>query len=645
MYGGLPYAGAPFAGALTSEADIPDDGNIYTAVEVAFTTTPLDPSPAFVDIGGDCRWWDTVRGRSGELERFQPGRATMVLSNRDRQYDSHNVDGPWYGYLKPNRRVRIRETVNGVTYTQYDGYVDRWQLDYPDVGKDATATVTATDLFKILARTDLPTSVYRKEVEADAPEFWWKLDEQLEVAIGQDVALNSGTVGTAGNGTYVGAVYPGSDRIVVNDPGTSLEQANSNVTPGVPVSGVDYPASQLNFFEKFNNPDPFTIELWCRPQEDQSFGLLLFNQATTPGSSQFYLYWFSGVGNTGRFSVTAGAESPNTPVSSAPPGLIYHVVAVFTPNGVNQDVSIYVNGVLAAGPTTFTGTLNTGTITTAAIGRSTSTTGFNWTGRLAQVAVYFQSLSSTRIATHYAAGSSPWQGDTGDVRLGRLADIVGIPAAMRSFDVGEVSLQSAELEGQTALDHALKVGETEFPQIWVTRDGALRFMNKTTLLGRLPDVTFGDEPGEVGYRDLAYDEGDGAIRNDVAVSRLQGVAKTSSDAASILDYGRLDFVREGLLHDSEVYSQAYADLVRIEYAEPRRRISNLELGAPVVGEEAGGWPALLGVELQQAVTVKHQPLGGGDRFEQVCAIEGIRHTSRPGEERTASLTLSPEFTS
>jgi hypothetical protein len=642
-FGRYPYGGVGYAGSDVDE--ISSDDLVPTlAVEVAFTTGALE-EPAWVDVTGDVRSWDTMRGRNRELERFQPGRATIVLGNLSRQYDSVNTAGPWYGYLKPMKRVRIRETFNGVTHPVFDGFVDRWQLDYPMTGIDATATVTATDAFKIFARTDMPKSVYRMEVEADAPTFWWMLDEGLEEGIGNSTALNSGSVGALGNGTYVGAVNPGAPRIVVNDPGTSLEQANSSVTPGVPVSGVDYPSSQLNFFEKFNTPDPFTIELWCRPQEDQTFGLLLFNQATTPGSSQFYVYWFTGVGNTGRFSLTAGAESVNTPVNSAPPGSIYHVVVTFTPNGANQDVSIYVDGVLSAGPSTLTGTLNTGTITTAAIGRSTSTTGFNWTGRIAQVAVYNTSLSAARIADHYAAGTAPWAGDTAGERIGRVLDIPGWPASLRLLDAGNESFQSATLSS-TVLEHLQKAAETEFGSLFVDRAGNVRFQDRETLFGRTPDdVVFGDGAGEIGYRSFVPDDGDQVLRNRATISRLGGRAQLSVDAVSVEEFGRFDYLLDGLLHSSDSYSQDYANLLAAEYAEPRRRITSLSLGPAAPGVEADLYPQMLARELGDPIVVSHTPPGGGDPFSQTCVIEGVEQSGAPGPggRRLCRWLLSPEF--
>ncbi|HKY77446.1 MAG TPA: hypothetical protein VJS45_14960, partial [Acidimicrobiia bacterium] len=144
-YGLAPYGSALYGGPMVASPPAQTD----TTLQVELSLAGALASPVWVDITSDVRWFDTTRGRNRELERVQPGRATIVLSNLSRQYDSANPSSPYAGHLKPMRRIRIRETFNGVTYPLFDGYVDRWVLDYPGVGKDAIATVVATDAFKI----------------------------------------------------------------------------------------------------------------------------------------------------------------------------------------------------------------------------------------------------------------------------------------------------------------------------------------------------------------------------------------------------------------------------------------------------------------------------------------------------------------
>lgn len=636
-YGRYPYGGVGYAGADVGESSSTDT-DPSLAVEISFTTGPYE-TPVWIDVTPDVRSWDVDRGRNRELERFQPGRATVVFSNADRDYDSQHATGPWFGNLKPNKRVRIRETFNGTTFPLFDGYVDRWHLDYPLTGKDATATLTATDGFKLLARTDLPRSVYVDEVAADAPEFWWRLDEP-GTTLG---ALNHGSVGTAGDGTYVGAVYPGSDRLVVNDPGTSIRQENSDVTTGVPVSGVDIPSSQINFLSRLENGQAVTVEFWCRPREETTFSTALYQEASTPSTSGFQLYWFAGGTNSGRFALTIHTDTLNTPEDSAPPGSIYHVVYRFTPSGSDTLAEIFINGSLSASGT-LNDALNTGTIITSGIGH-TQNTAANWTGQLSQFAVYLSALADARISAHYQAGVAPWDGDTPSERIDRGLDEAGWSEDLRSLDAGGFTCQSATL-GTKVLEHLQKVAESEFGLLFMSAGGSVRFVGSAALLARDPDpAVFGDASGEIGYRSIKFDEADSTIRNYAAISRLDGVLKTSTDSASVDDFGRFDYRLDGLLHDDDDYSQTYADFIVDAYAGLQRRVSSLTLGPAAPGKEAVLYPQMAGRELGDAVTVKHTPPGGGDRFEQTCAIEAISHSGAPGKRRQTVWKLSPEFAS
>lgn len=86
------------------------------------------------------------RGRSKETEKFDAGRATVVLDNRSRRFDPSYTAGPYYGSLKPRKAVTI--DVEGQRV--YTGQVEDWNLDYT-VGGDSTASVVASDGLTLLA--------------------------------------------------------------------------------------------------------------------------------------------------------------------------------------------------------------------------------------------------------------------------------------------------------------------------------------------------------------------------------------------------------------------------------------------------------------------------------------------------------------
>lgn len=636
-YGRYPYGGLAYGGS--DVAEIPEDALPILAVEVAFTTDAL-AEPAWVDVTGDVRFWDTWRGRNRELEAFQPGRATVVLDNRDRQYDSVNAAGPWFGNVKPMRRLRIRETFSGVTYPTFDGYVDRWQLDYPNSGKDATAVVTATDAFKIFARTDLPTSVYDDLVKSRAPDVYWRLDETKNSEADDDLAaLNSGALGPAADGTYVGMPNLAGEALVVKDPGGSMELTNSNDRAGTGLMGVLVDGADFDIFG--GSTTSFVFEAWAIPAWTGPSSIwLMENDGANSGTAITFdvgaVFTFTVTTSTGTYSVSTGVMATNRR---------YHVVGRFV---MGQPLTLWINGVKTTGQTP-AGTLDLGEDLHVGYAAFAAGSG-NWVGPISHVSIYrgaaAEAFGDSDVADLYAAGTTPWQDDLPGVRIGRVLDETLWPDDRREVDTGTTTLQSAELAGQTTLDHLQKVADTEFGLLYVDRTGSVRFVERNALSLRFPDpgVVFGDGAGEVGYRSFVPDDGDQVIRNRATISRYNGVAKTAVDAASVDEHGRFDYTLEGLLHRSDAYSESYAEYIVTEYAAPRRRITTLALGPPEVGAEATLLPQMLGREIGDAIVVRSRPLGGGDPFEQTCVIEGVAHRGAPGGERETTWQLSPEFT-
>ena len=616
-YGRYPYGGVTYGGG--DVAEIPDDTETTLAVEVSFTTGALE-TPVWVDITGDVRSWDTSRGRARELERFQPGRATVVLSNLARQYDALYDAGPWFGNLKPMRRIRIRETFSGVTYPIFDGFIDRWQLDYPNTGKDATATIVATDGFKIHARTDLPVSVYFDEVQADGPALWWRFDDPQYRFAALDASGNGNT------GTPEGNVRFGGETLIVNDPGGSIELEEELET---------------SVFASFsmNAANPFAFEFWFKWEQLPAANAFLVLMTGATASIDFQVNPSTFKGGFG-YKNNAGSVWSAQPNFTFAVGVRYHIVCTHASDRV---LRVYINGAEAPYDVQET-TSGAASITSVAVG-SPSTGATTNKALVDEFAIYTGTIpDAIRIGVHRGAGVAPWENDLPGDRIVRVLDEEGWPDDLREIDEGDQTLQTAALN-TPALEHLQKVAETEFGLLLMSADGKVRFVERAAVFARTPaPAVFGDDTGEVGYRAITFDDGDTVIRNRATVSRLDGVARTDEDSASVTEFGRFDFYLEGLLHDTDSYSADYAEFIVDEYKDPRRRVTTLALGPPIDGEEALVLPEMLGRQIGEAVTVRNRPPGGGDPFEQVCVIEGIIHRGAPGGPRETTWMLSPEFT-
>jgi hypothetical protein len=136
-------------------------------------TAPLPGIGDDVEVGVEIEWdvfsnvTDDLRemtirlpSRSRLQAVFQAGSATLVLDNRERQYDPLYEDGPNYGNLKSNRRVRITLDVDGTTPSViFTGWTDGWSFAYDKSNNDATATITCIDALAKAGFSSIPAGI------------------------------------------------------------------------------------------------------------------------------------------------------------------------------------------------------------------------------------------------------------------------------------------------------------------------------------------------------------------------------------------------------------------------------------------------------------------------------------------------------
>lgn len=148
-----------------------------TVTESGFTVSPAGvSSPVWSDITGQVLGLTIKRGRSTQLDKFQAGGCQVTLDNSDRRFDPEYSAGSYYGYVLPNRRIRVRAQWNGTDYFLFDGFVDEWPQEYmpPEM---ASTTITCTDAFGIFAKLDVGDAPFVTEVLQDSPDTWYRLND------------------------------------------------------------------------------------------------------------------------------------------------------------------------------------------------------------------------------------------------------------------------------------------------------------------------------------------------------------------------------------------------------------------------------------------------------------------------------------
>lgn len=147
---------------------------------VAFSTQPL-AGPTWTEISERLRAFTIERGRGSELEEFQAGTSTLTAKNNDRALDPANTSSPYYGNLKPRKRVQQIANWGGVFYDLFDGHVKRWPQSWQTtIGTCELPCSDAFEIFQseIVSTTDLGdgTREVRAEERSDQ-RLGWVLDQ------------------------------------------------------------------------------------------------------------------------------------------------------------------------------------------------------------------------------------------------------------------------------------------------------------------------------------------------------------------------------------------------------------------------------------------------------------------------------------
>lgn len=229
-------------------------------------------------------------------------------------------------------------------------------------------------------------------------------------------------------------------------------------------------------------------------------------------------------------------------------------------------------------------------------------------------------------------------------RIGNLLDTAGWPAAWRDIDTGNHNVQALTAEFDGVLNQINRAVLVEQGLFWIAADGDATFRDGNT---RIQDKaassgTFSDDGADNPYYDLklAYDTTQ--LWNDASVTRVDGVAQTSTDATSVGDYGTRALHLSETLHVADGESLALADWLVMENKDVRVRATQLVL----VPEHSPStlWPHALGREFLDRVNIERTDITGDD-FDDDCHIEGVSHEVRMvgGRSWTTTFQLSPKL--
>lgn len=617
--------------------------DITATVEIGFSTTSGANTVPFGGLLADIVWTDVTayvrglsfqRGRSTELEQFQTGSASVVLSNADRRFDPLYASSPYAGALTPLRPIRIKLThIDGTSTTQttpvFFGYIDGWPQTYETYG-DATVTVNASDMFKVLNNLVLP-SVWEDKIESEDPLVWLRFNDGRSSRVSD---LGGYAAQWTWSDTSSETLSP-----VTNTSVAGLIAGDSNQA-GQFTEGVEL---RTNLFDY-----PLTgflgdgsIEFWFQSSQgdSESYGLvnLGYGKYGVWGRMQTYLGY--GVVQFCIGDNQAGGDTFDVWTSSVlvNDGKPHHVVATI---GLTN-AGLWVDGVkatrTASNQPAYTPFFDFSQGVIGGLTRYEETAGYlctkNFVGTIDEFLIWDGALTNAQITNHYEIGSGTFKdGERSDLRAGRILDLVDWPTDGRNFGTGLSTMAPIITGGKTALAALQEVEAAEQGMMFAGADGRVEFITRQNFNTATTAATFGDSTGELGYQDIVIEQSDADIANQVTVSRANGASYTKTDTTSQASYWTRTREVTDLIVDTDLFAEQLAiDLLR-RYKDPQTRIRRLS--GTIRGRNATDRQTLLDVGIGDRVTVKRRPQGVGSAISQNLQIQSIS-----GEIGTDNMVL------
>lgn len=625
----MPVLTLPRLAADQSTFSTPWNGAAAFAIEFSPTTNPAQ-TPVWVDITRDVRTVDISRGKQRQLDRYEAGRATIVLDNRDRAYDPTYTGSPfWTGTASnvvPMRMFRIRAQYGDATYYRFVGFATAIQQRYDQSNRDATCVVELEDAFKVFNLTD-PSSPFAGYLQTTRPSLWFRMSEK---GTGTTMADSSGF---GRSGTWVNGPTYGVTGLIGGDANTAVTLARASSQYGVCTS-FPYPTSQLGFsvwFKSTSANDQTIVSLGRKDSGITRFAI----QLMSTGALRFIVH----LPEYGVHAVYTTAETTYLD------GNAHHVFGATEISSVEINRwSIGIDGTLRE--------YSTANLTFVAESTYPSTPGSLFIGQLGNNGTFFDGTLDeftayvdtsftlanlrARLLGIYTTATTRNNGQPTGTHITGVLDACEWPAEDRRLDTGNSTLQADDYSSGTALELLQQMAQTEQGALFMSQDGRVTFKQRRSTIGTAPAATFTDDPTS-GVRfsqlTLAYD--DQLLYNSVTAARRNGGEITVADQSSIDRYLVRTYTQSDLLYDTDAQTQDFAQWIVNRFGEPSLRVEQMT----VLPERAPAtlYPAALDLELGDLVTINRTPQGVGSAISRNVLVVAISERLTP---QTYEMTLS-----
>ena len=378
-------------------------------------------------------------GRQDERSTADANHLSLTLDNSDGRFTAGRALSPYYPNVRLNRPIRVSALpVDGIDWqVRFLGFIDEWPTEWNGTDAYAWATVSASSRLSRLGLQANLKSIVEIAVLADSPTAYYTLAEP-----------DGSTQANDSSGARAPALVLGGDLTLPLQFGQDLGR-----TSGVKVNNGQF------LYRNSPIAPPFTVEF-------------LFRRDSLPAAAGEGM-WFTRtyqtsivMGTDGR--VTGGFPPSGNVVSaeSCADGEIHHVALTVVSGGTAE---LFIDGMsqgTASGSPAGSGGAD------LALGASSSlATAFG--GHVAHYAEWDSVLTSDQIASHAAAGTTGYAGETTAERLVRYAGYAGVPAAEVDAETGSTTVQHVDTTEKQVVELMRLMEATEGGVLFDAPAGAL----------------------------------------------------------------------------------------------------------------------------------------------------------------------------
>lgn len=387
------------------------------------------------------------RGRDDWQAEVTAGELSLTLNNSDGRFTPGSTLIASPTPIVVDRRIRLQEIVNGVTYTRFTGYVKSWPVGWPEtVATFSKVQLTATDAQARAERRPL-RAVMIEEIVLDNPIAYYTLAEAAGATSAGDTSGNQNPPMTATAGPT--PVVFG----VAADPLDGLTAAQFNAL-----------GQQLQTLPPASfSPSSWSLEVFVATSVVPALPGAAVAFITT-GAELF-------INNLGQIQYLGTSGSITGPVITD--GVRHQIAVTHDAHNAN----LYVDGALIFGSP----------VADTLVGAAGFFTVGGFTGTLSHVALYGTTLSAGRVASH-ASARTGFIGESGAARITRLAGYAGI--LVGALDPSLTNMSAASTDESSDWAQIQAAVDAELGVAFIDGSGSVAFHNRNEVVGKtVPDLT------------------------------------------------------------------------------------------------------------------------------------------------------------